>query len=143
MESEGDITVEIQKLNVLADLYQSTAGSAGYDIVNVEDVTVPKNTTVVVRTGLVLKMPENMCALVLARSSTYLNDVSIFPAIIDSDYRLELKYIAFNRKSTDIVLRKNKRYAQLLFFPKLNISIEENDNLYNEDEPHTGFGSTG
>ncbi|MGG0793153.1 deoxyuridine 5'-triphosphate nucleotidohydrolase [Brevibacillus laterosporus] len=88
------IPVKIKRLHPDAVIPQyATAGSAGFDLVAVEDVAIPPGETKKVPLGLAFEIPEGFVMLVCMRSGIAYNTTLRQPngiGIIDSDYRGEV-----------------------------------------------------
>lgn len=120
--------------------FKSTEGSAAYDLVckNSEDIILTKK-SIIVGTGIKLKLCYGMHALILPRSSSlYKKDIKIEIGLIDNDYEGEVKVqISSNIKGT--LLKKGDIVAQLLLQKTFSFDCEE---VKNENIKHSGFGST-
>ncbi|WP_064017125.1 dUTP diphosphatase [Brevibacillus sp. SKDU10] len=88
------IPVKIKRLHPDAVIPQyATTGSAGFDLVAVEDVVISPGETQKVPLGLAFEIPEGFVMLVCMRSGIALNTKLRQPngiGIIDSDYRGEV-----------------------------------------------------
>ena len=140
---------------------RSTAYSAGYDICAAEDTTIePYQSTriasegaylsypsVLIPTGLKIKLDENQFVQLVPRSSLYRKTGLIFsnsPGIIDADYYGNLDneghfFISVLNLGKDAVtVKKGNRIAQAII---MSYGITEDDNA--TGERLGGFGSTG
>jgi len=129
-----------------APKYHST-GAAAFDFAVVEDVEIPARGLAKVRTGLVIKVPEEHVLFVSARSSspgkkgiTLANGIGI----IDSDYcgpADEIFLSLLNLRDEPVQLTKGDRVAQGTILPILRPEFKQVAEMV--DENRGGFGSTG
>ena len=63
--------------------------------------------------------------------------------IIDSDYRGEIAVPLINLGSSDFIVEKNMRIAQLVAIPVIFPEIVQTDSLSDTQRGSGGFGSTG
>ncbi len=129
-------------------VYQ-TAGSAGADLVSVEDVDIAPGKVVMVDVGFSIAIPEGFQIEVRPRSGlavkhavTVLNS----PGTIDSDYRGPVKVLLINHGTEAYMVNKGDRIAQMVIAPVCRPSdgiIEEVKNLDATARGEGGFGSTG
>ena len=140
------MNVEITRIHPAAQVPRyETRGAAGFDLTCVEDVTVLPSRVAMVRTGLVVEVPQGMFLAVFARSSTPLKRgllVANGVGVIDPDYcgeTDEVKILVTNFTDTPVVVRAGDRIAQgiLLAAPRAT---------WTEGTPSSqsrgGFGST-
>ena len=123
-----------------------TAGSAGCDLVAVEQVTIPAGEWRLVGTGLFLEIPDGFAGLVCPRSGLAVkNGVTVLnaPGILDSDYRGEVKVILMNHSTQEYSVKIGDRIAQLLFTPVAQVKFMQRDQLGETERGEGGFGSTG
>ena len=143
------ITVTFEKLtpDAVVPTY-AHKGDAGADIYSVADVTIPSGSTMLVPTGIALKIPGGYEAQVRPRSGMSLKTkvrVANAPGTIDSNYRGEVGVIIDNHGKAPYIISKGDKIAQLVFnkvptadFIEGKVETEE-DNTRGE----SGFGSTG
>lgn len=120
---------------------RSTGGSAGYDLMSRERVTIWPGQRRLVRTGFGTEMPKDFCAQVCPRSGLALkHGVTVLnsPGIIDSDYRDEVGVILVNHGDVEFEVNPGDRIAQLVF---LNYHLSSEDFAFAARSG--GFGSTG
>lgn len=122
-------------------LSKSTVGSVGHDLSIMEDVIIPKHSTVSIPTGICIEMDKNMYAHIKARSSILLKSINI-DGVIDSDYRGEIKIICQNFSSNDVKFKCNQKIAQIIFIEYPNILFSQVDELSPSTRGSGGFGST-
>ena len=142
------LNVKTKKLHEDAVIpkYQ-TEGSAGFDLVSVEEHYIGPGETAVVGTGLAFQIPLGYEMQVRPRSGlaakhgiTVLNA----PGTIDSDYRGEVKVILHNTNRTSSVrLEKGDRIAQGVVQLITTAQFVEVEELSASSRGAGGFGSTG
>lgn len=126
----------------------ATVGSAGMDLVSVEDVELQDGTPVAVDTGLRIQLPEGFEAQVRPRSGLSLKGIGVAnsPGTIDSDYRGQLKVILIYRRvaaCSTFKINKGDRIAQLVITRVDQLPLVEVVSLDDTDRGEGGFGSTG
>lgn len=141
--------VKIKKLDERAILpTYGTEYSAGADLYALADetVTVAPASTVLVRTGLAVEIPEGYCGLIFARSGLA-SKRSLAPAnkvgVIDADYRGEIMVALHNHSDIPQSIEPSERIAQLAIVPFLKAEYELSDELSDTVRGEGGFGSTG
>ena len=141
--------IKIKKLRENAVI--PTRGSeyaAGYDLyaAELEPVYIMPHSTVKIKTGLAMELPENTFAAIFARSGLATKS-GLRPAncvgVCDSDYRGE--YIVALHNDTDAVqmISAGERIAQVILLPYIPMEFEVVDELEDTDRGAGGFGSTG
>lgn len=145
--------MKIMKLNPKATIpTRGTAGSAGLDLyacaADEPDccVTVQPGETKLVPTGIAAEIPEGYVGLVFPRSGLATKQglrLANCVAVIDSDYRGELKVPIFNDSKVSHDIDHAMRFAQLVIMPYAAVDVEESDHLSSTDRGVGGFGSTG
>ena len=149
-ESVGDpILVKIARTDSNARL--PTKGSkqaAGWDLYSLEDTIVPFRSSVKLRTGLHVAIPEGFEGQVRARSSLGSKGLILPHSIgtIDSDYRGELFVLmTWIGEGETYMVKSGERIAQLVIAPIPNVNFEEVElgKLGDTNRGEGGFGSTG
>ena len=145
------LSVKITKLQHAKDLSlpaYATSQSAGMDLLAaVFDPTVVKAGEIaIIPTGIAIALPEGFEAQIRPRSGlaakfgiTVLNT----PGTIDADYRGEIKVILINHSSSDFVIERGMRIAQMVVARNEHIILEEVQSLEDTSRGAKGFGSTG
>lgn len=119
---------------------RKTKGSAGYDFIAPKDIIVPAGWKVEFDTGVSAEVEEGYVLLLFIRSSlgskgiTLTNNV----AVIDSDYRQNIRGFLENKNSDPYTIHKGDRYMQGVIVP---FALTEDDKA--EEERTGGVGSTG
>ena len=123
----------------------ATEGSAGFDLVLVEDEMVLVGHTTRCKTGISIELPKGYEGQVRSRSGLAADGIVVAnsPGTIDWDYRGELIVLIHNQGQFDKVLRKGDRIAQLVIQKIPEIFIEVVNNLTLTQRGEQGFGSTG
>jgi dUTP pyrophosphatase len=145
---EVTMKVKIKKLHPDAVIPKyATPGSAGFDLVAIEDVTIWPNTSELVKTGLSVEIPDGFEMQVIPRSGLSLKTslrIANSPGCIDSDYRGEVCVIAWNSLvGSSIFIKKGDRIAQGKIAPIVQAEFEEVEELSDTKRGSGGFGSTG
>lgn len=119
---------------------RKTSGSAGYDFIAPQDIIVPGGWKTEFDTGVSVAVEEGHVLLLFIRSSlgskgiTLTNNV----AVIDSDYRQNIRGFLENKNSDPYVIHKGERYMQGVIVP---FALSEDDDA--DGERTGGVGSTG
>lgn len=153
--------VNIKKLDdaAITPSYQ-TQGAAGFDIHALDGGIVYTGDTVVVRTGLVMEVPEGHVLLVFPRSGLATKSGVVLAntvGVVDSDYRGEVKLVIHLRDMNDaedirysyhadthyFSWDAGERLAQGVIVPCVQAQFNEVDELSTTKRGAGGFGSTG
>ena len=140
-------TVNIRLLNDNAKVpKKGTEYSAGYDLYSVEETEIKSGETKLVSTGIAAEIPNGYFGGVFARSGLAVKE-GLRPAncvaVIDSDYRGEIKVPLHNDSKEDRVITEGERIAQLIIIPFLSVQFNEAETLSETGRGEGGFGSTG
>ena len=145
------LSVKITKLQHAKDLSlpaYATSQSAGMDLLSAifEPTVVKAGEIAIIPTGIAIALPEGFEAQIRPRSGlaakfgiTVLNT----PGTIDADYRGEIKVILINHSSSDFVIERGMRIAQMVVARYEHIILEEVQSLEDTSRGAKGFGSTG
>ncbi len=116
---------------------------AGADLKSSQDAEIYPNETVLIDTGVAVKIPEGYGGFVFNRSSQGKQGI-ILPhsvGVIDSDYRGNIKVPLKNLSDSPYKIRRGDRIAQLVVMPVLLAGFVD---AWNDTERgYGGFGSTG
>ena len=141
--------VKLKKLNENAKIptYGSpfSAGADLYACIDT-DLVIEPQTTVLVKTGLAMELPEGLVALIYARSGLA-SKRGLAPAnkvgVIDSDYRGEIMVALHNHSNQPQTISPFERIAQMVVTPYVKCDFEEVESLDSTERGEGGFGSTG
>ena len=125
---------------------RGSADSAGLDLYAVEDAGIPSGSSVAVRTGISVAIPQGCYGALHIRSGHarkwrlgLVNSVGI----IDADYRGEIVAVVENKGRKPYLIRKGERFAQLIIEEYVHTDVVEVDELDETVRDTGGFGSTG
>ena len=144
-----EVKIGIAKLE--PDAITPTQGSeqaAGWDLYALEETTVKKFQSSMIRTGIAVAIPHGWEGQIRCRSSLGKKGM-IMPnglGTIDSDYRGELMVLAtWIGQGEEFLVRKGERVAQLLFaqVPTVKFIEMEYKELGITERGVGGFGSSG
>lgn len=120
---------------------------AGMDLRSVEELVVKPGARALVRTGLVMMLPDGYEAQVRPRSGLALKrgiTVLNTPGTIDAGYRGEVGVILANFGETDFAVAKGDKIAQMVIAPVTRPEqVLEVDEIDATGRGADGFGSTG
>ena len=144
-----ELAVEFAKLHPEARLpTQGSAEAAGWDLYALEETTVVRHKSSLIRTGLATAIPSGWEGQIRCRSSLGKKGM-IMPnglGTIDADYRGELMVLAtWIGEGDSFVVAKGESVAQMLFAPVPKVTIVETsvEELGTTSRGEGGFGSTG
>ena len=122
---------------------RSTPGSAGFDLVATESVTLMPGSRELVKTGLAMVVPAGWVGLIWPRSGLAVrHGIDVMAGVIDSDYRGEISVLLINHGFHDFRINTGDRIAQILFQPASGEVVEVAE-LDDTERGAGGFGSTG
>ncbi|HMO02137.1 MAG TPA: dUTP diphosphatase [Oligoflexia bacterium] len=121
------------------------SGDAGFDLRALEEAICEVNQSLLIPTGLKLKIPNGWVGVVKDRSSMALRGIYTHGGVIDSSYRGEIKVVISNRSNEPYQIKSGDKIAQLLVVPYCDNCLEVSDEneLGLTDRGADGFGSTG
>lgn len=139
--------LQVKRISEKAELprYQ-TDGAVGFDLHSTENVIIDRDCTVVVGTGLKVKVPEGYEMQIRPRSGLSVDTklrVANAPGTIDNDYRGEVGVILYNAGNRAEQIEEGDRIAQAVITPVVKVEMEEVDELEETERAEAGFGSTG
>jgi dUTP pyrophosphatase len=147
--TQVELAVEFAKLDPEARLpTQGSVEAAGWDLYALEETTVVRHKSSLIRTGLATAIPSGWEGQIRCRSSLGKKGM-IMPnglGTIDADYRGELMVLAtWIGEGDSFVVAKGERVAQMLFAPVPKVTIVETsvEELGTTSRGEGGFGSTG
>ncbi|MFA6439328.1 MAG: dUTP diphosphatase [Bacteriovoracaceae bacterium] len=126
----------------------ATDGSAGMDIYAAveKEMIVAAGTTELIPTGFSVEIPVGFEAQIRPRSGLAVkHSIGIMnsPGTIDSDYRGEVKVILTNYGTSEFVVNRGDRIAQMVIARYERVVWEETDRLTSTTRGAGGFGHTG
>jgi dUTP pyrophosphatase len=136
--------VKIQRLENIDPLVYIHEGDAAFDLRSAEELVVKPNETKVVRTGIKMAIPKGFVGLIWDRSGLAVkNSIHTLAGVIDAGYRGEVGVVLRNSGSSEFLVEKNMRIAQMIIQPHITAKFEEVDNLDETERNSGGFGSSG
>lgn len=141
--------LKIQKLTETAKL--PTKGSkyaAGWDLYAdiTQPLTIAPHTTSLISTGIAIELPVCTFGAIYPRSGISVKrdlNLANCVAVIDEDYRGEVKIAIHNNGDRYQEITPGERIAQLVVQPYTPVSILERKELSKTKRGNGGFGSTG
>ncbi len=120
-----------------------TEGASAVDLYANEDVCILSGKTVIVPTGLKIKLPQFFEALVMGRSGMASKGIFTHVGTIDNDYTGDIGVVLLNTTDEEFEIKKGQRIAQLKLAPMINIVFKPVEKLPETVRGSNGFGSTG
>lgn len=126
----------------------ATEDSAGFDLLAAvtTPLTLKPGERKLVPTGLAIALPAGFEAQVRPRSGLALKQgVTVLnsPGTVDADYRGEVGVILINHGTSDFLIQRGDRIAQMVVAPVARASLIETAELPPSGRGAGGFGSTG
>jgi len=141
--------MDIKILNDLATIpTYGTSGAAGADLYAAtdEDIVISPGETKLIGTGIAMAIPRKYFGAIFPRSGLAVKQglrLANSVAVIDEDYRGEVKVALHNDSDIDQTVPAKARIAQLVIMPYNKVLFNEVDNLDSTERGEGGFGSTG
>lgn len=121
-------------------------GDAGLDLFSIEKKEILPGESALVKTGIIIELPENTEAQIRPRSGLALKHaVTVLntPGTIDHGYRGEIKVILINHGKKKFVVEEGMKIAQMVIKPVLFVDVIQVDAVSETGRGAGGFGSTG
>ena len=118
--------------------------AAGFDLYAANDQVVLSYSNARINTDISLAIPKNCYGRIAPRSGLALHHhIIIGGGVCDADFRGNLAIILFNLSSTDFIVNKGDRIAQLIIEKISMCNAYEVKSLDLTERNRNGFGSTG
>jgi dUTP pyrophosphatase len=138
--------MNIKKLNSNAKIpTRANPNDAGADLYSIESVVIPPLSRTIVKTGIVLEIPESYYGRIAPRSGLAAKSgIDVLAGVIDSSYRGEIGVVLFNSDSSNsFIVNTGDRIAQLIIENHYNPVFVEVPDLTETNRGEGGFGSSG
>lgn len=138
--------MNIKKLNSNAKIpTRANPNDAGADLYSIESVIIPPLSRAIVKTGIVLEIPESYYGRIAPRSGLAAKSgIDVLAGVIDSSYRGEIGVVLFNSDSSNsFIVNTGDRIAQLIIENHYNPVFVEVPDLTETNRGEGGFGSSG
>ena len=94
---------------------KSSNGSAGFDLSSSAQATIPARGSVILRTGLSIKVPSGTYGRIAPRSGLAAkHSLDVGAGVVDPDFRGEVCIVMFNFSDEDYPVKEGERVAQLI-----------------------------
>lgn len=116
-----------------------------YNLETIKGLSISPKQTVLIGTGLVFEIEENIELQVRPRSGVSMKDIVVTnsPGTIDSNYKGQVKLIIKNTGDTNFYVNYLDRLAQGVFCPIYTPEIVEVNEVGESERGDKGFGSSG
>lgn len=123
---------------------RATEGSGGYDLYLSGDTAIAPNRSIIVGTGVKMKIPAGHIGLITPRSSTESKGFCLANTVgvIDEDYRGEIMLKIKNITAHKALVYKYDKLFQISIIPILQQPLNLVEELDSTDRGEGGFGST-
>lgn len=123
----------------------------GLDLYALEDTFISIGKTVLVKTGIAVKVPTGYVGLLRERSSIGKSGLKVSGGVIDALYAGDISVLLMNVSSRDAagfqgegyLVKAGDRVAQLLLVPIITPTLVEVKELWQSERSNKGFGSSG
>ena len=140
-------SLKVLRLSARAKLpTYATDGSACFDFYAAHDALLTAYHAALIGTDLAVEVPEDYVLQMYPRSGLafrHLVTLANSPAIIDADYRGEVKFMLVNHGPKPVTVLAGDRVAQAMLVHAPRVAIEEVAELSETERGTGGFGSTG
>lgn len=119
---------------------------AGFDLHSLENVQLPPNKVIYVRTGVRMMPPDGYAFFILPRSGITRQGVHVLHGTVDAGYTGEILIPMENRTPDTFIITQGDRVAQAIFIPIMHPQFVQVDNFTVNGTDHRGprgFGSSG
>ena len=138
------IEIKVKKLVSHARLPTKTTNTdAGWDICNLEHITILPGETAKIQTGICLEIPDGYCMVLFDRSGIGSSGVHRLAGVLDSSYRGPIGVVLTNLSQTPRVFEPGSRIIQGLVLPVLKVVMVEAQELSDTVRGEAGFGASG
>ncbi|MFA5382947.1 MAG: dUTP diphosphatase [Candidatus Micrarchaeia archaeon] len=144
-KSSSNVLLEVKKLSkdVCSPEYMLDS-DVGLDIKANENVSLSPMEQKVVKTGLVIRIPDGHVGLIRDRAGIIsFMKVHTVAGTFDPDYRGEVSIMVVNFGDEEVEIEKGMRIAQMIIIPVTKVNVKVVDSLSKTKRGSKGFGSTG
>ena len=139
-----DSAIPVKKISESATLpTKTTSNDAGWDLYSLEDVTILKNTTSLINTGIAMAIPNGYVGLIWDRSSMGVKGIHRHAGVVDAGYRGYIKVCLHNTTGETYHVNRGDRIAQMIIQEVPTFHMLEVDDLDDSERGGGGFGSSG
>ena len=139
--------LKIKKIHTDATTPQyAHPGDAGLDLFSIEEAELLPGSSQLIRTGIIIELPDEMEAQIRPRSGLALkHQITILntPGTIDAGYRGEIGVIMINHGKEAFHVHKGMKIAQMVIQRVIRVDVEVVDELSQSQRGTGGFGSSG
>lgn len=139
--------LKIKCINEKAKLPQyAHPGDAGLDLFSVENINIKPGDIALIKTGIIIELPEKTEAQIRPRSGLALkHKITVLntPGTIDEGYRGEIGVIIINHGKEIFKVEEGMKIAQMVVKPVLRVDVVNVDVINDTKRGEGGFGSTG
>lgn len=137
--------LKFKKVDPAAKIYYPMMkGDVGYDLAAITDAVVKARSSLCLKTGLQIEIPEDYWGVIRTRSGYGVKkDVQLLHGTIDASFRGEIIIKVYNHGGEDFQIVKGDRIAQLVLLPKIILPLKEVTELTKTERGFKGLGSTG
>lgn len=122
---------------------KANSNDAGFDLYSTRDLEIPPGCRGKVSTGIAMEIPDGYVGLIWPRSGLAVKQgVDVFAGVIDSGYRGEIIVCLYNAGSSNVVIKRGDKIAQILIQEVPQFQMVEVETLSDSDRGEKGFGSS-
>lgn len=137
--------LEVKKIHKDAILPKYSMDSdVGLDLVAVENISLFPMQQKAVKTGLIVKIPNEHVGLIRDRAGIVSKmNVHTAAGTFDPGYRGEISVMLINLSDCEVEIEKGMKIAQMIILPVKKVKVKEVKKLNETERGDKGFGSTG
>ena len=110
---------------------------------NFKNTILKPNKSIVIKSGIKVRLPNNYCLIAFNKSSISLNNIIVGACLIDENYTGQIHFNLINVGTNFFKLKANQKIVQFVLIKQNYYTIKE---CFNEKELYkrgeNGFGST-
>ena len=142
LEQNGLVQVKLLSSHAKLPI-RATTGSAGYDLISPEAISIPSHSRKLIDTKIALALPNGTYGRIAPRSGLSMKAIDIGAGVIDSDYRGSVKALLINNGNIPFQVAKGDRMAQSIIEKISTGNLVQKTELLDTERSKKGFGSTG
>lgn len=136
-----DIKVVIDEGAYMPEYAHKT--DAGADLRSPVYAIVPSKGSVVIDTGVHMKIPDGYVGMIKSKSGLNVKYDITNEGVIDADYTGSIRLKLYNNGENDYCILKGDKISQIVIMPVCHATFQKVNNLEKTKRGNNGFGSTG
>jgi len=141
LEQNGLVQVKLLSSHAKLPI-RTTTGSAGYNLISPEAISIPAHSRKLIDTKIALALPNGTYGRIAPRSGLSMKEIDIGAGVIDSDYCGSVKALLINNSNIPFQVAKGDQMAQLIIEKISTGNLVQTRELSDTERSKKGFGST-